>query len=83
MKLMVETAIQPKLLAINNCLIISALFPNQTCEYININNQGVEYSHGEENGNPLQYCCLENPMDTEAWLATVHRVAESDMTIVT
>ena len=74
---MVETATQPKLLAINNCLIISALFPNQTYEYININNQGVEYSHGEENGNPLQYCCLENPMDTEAWLATVHRVTKS------
>ena len=22
---------------------------------------------GEENGNPLQYCCLEDPMDREAW----------------
>ena len=74
---MVETATQPKLLATNNRLIISALFPNKTCEYININNQGVEYSHGEENGNPLQYCCLENHMDTEAWLATIHRVTKS------
>ena len=27
--------------------------------------------------NPLQYSCLENPMDTEAWRATVHGVAKS------
>ena len=30
---------------------------------------------GEGNGNPLQYSCLENPMDSGAWQATVHRVA--------
>ena len=29
------------------------------------------------NGNPLQYSCLENPMDGEAWQATVHAVANS------
>ena len=34
----------------------------------------------EGNGNPLQYSCLENPMDRGAWQATVHGVAESDMT---
>ena len=33
-----------------------------------------------ENGNPLQDSCLENPLDREAWWATVHGVAESDMT---
>ena len=32
---------------------------------------------GEGNGTPLQYSCLENPMDGEAWLAAVHRVAKS------
>ena len=32
---------------------------------------------GEENGNPLQYSCPENPMDRGAWRATVHGVAES------
>ena len=33
------------------------------------------------NGNPLQYCCLGNPMDSGAWQATVHGVPkESDMT---
>ena len=34
----------------------------------------------EGNGNPLQYSCLENPMDGRAWQATVHGVAESDIT---
>ena len=34
-------------------------------------------SSGEGNGNPLQYSCLENPMDRGAWLATVHEVAKS------
>ena len=29
------------------------------------------------NGNPLQYSCLENPMDRGAWQATVHKVIES------
>ena len=32
---------------------------------------------GEGNGNALQYSCLENPMDREAWQATVHRVTNS------
>ena len=36
---------------------------------------GLGRSPGEGNGNPLQYSCLENPMDGEAWLATVHGVA--------
>ena len=33
--------------------------------------------------NPLQYSCLENPMDRGSWWATVHGVAESDMTEAT
>ena len=36
-------------------------------------------SPGEGHGNPLQHSCLENPMDSGAWRATVHRVTkESD-----
>ena len=31
---------------------------------------------GESNGTPLQYSCLENPMDGGAWKAAVHGVAE-------
>ena len=34
-------------------------------------------SSGEGNGNPLQYSCLENPMEGGAWWATAHRVAKS------
>ena len=37
----------------------------------------VQYLGGEGNGNPLQYSCLENPVDRGAWWATVHRVAKS------
>ena len=37
-------------------------------------------SLGEGIGYPLQYSCLENPMDRGAWWATVHEVAESDTT---
>ena len=33
---------------------------------------GLGRSPGAGNGNPLQYSCLENPMDREAWLAIVH-----------
>ena len=36
-------------------------------------------SLGEGNGNPLQYSCLENPMDGGAWWAAVHGVAKSWM----
>ena len=38
---------------------------------------GLGRSPGEGNGNPLQNSCLENPMDREAWWATVHGVAKS------
>ena len=38
---------------------------------------GLGRSPGEGNGNPLQYYCLENPMDRGAWWATVHGVAKS------
>jgi len=38
---------------------------------------GSGRSPGEGNGYPLQYSCLENPMDRGAWWATVHGVAQS------
>ena len=41
---------------------------------------GSGRSTGKGNGNPLQYSCLENPMDIGAWQAIVRRVAELDMT---
>ena len=38
---------------------------------------GLVRSPGGGHGNPLQYSCLEHPMDTGAWQATVHGVAKS------
>ena len=38
---------------------------------------GLGRSPGEETGYPLQYSCLENPMDSGAWRATVHEITES------
>ena len=46
-------------------VLISYLFYTQQCIY------------GEGNGTPLQYSCLENPMDGGAWQAVVHGVAKS------
>ena len=40
-------------------------------------------SPGEENGNPLQYSCLGNPMDRGVWRAIVHLVAKSKHNLVT
>ena len=44
---------------------------------------GSGRSPGEGNGNPLQYSCLENPMDRGAWQATVHGVARVGHDLVT
>ena len=44
---------------------------------------GSGRSPGGEYGNPLQYCCLENPLDRGAWLATVRKIAQSDTAEVT
>ena len=43
---------------------------------------GLGRSPGEGHGNPLQYSCLENPMDRGAWGATVHRVILAGKKIV-
>ena len=37
---------------------------------------GAQFSKGEENGNPLQSSCLENPRDRGAWWAAVYAVAQ-------
>ena len=44
---------------------------------------GSGRSLGGGEGNPLQYSCLENPMDRGAWWAVVHGIAESVMTAAT
>ena len=44
---------------------------------------GLGRSPGEGNHNPLQYSCLENPMDRGAWRATIHTITESNTTQAT
>ena len=44
---------------------------------------GSGWSPGKGNGNPLQYSCLENPMDRGAWQATIHGVARAGHDLVT
>ena len=47
----------------------------------NVGDQGLisgsERSTGEGNGKPLQYSCLENPMNEGSWQATIHGVTKS------
>ena len=45
------------------------------CNQLNLDQAILE--SGEEHGNPLQYSCLENPMDRGAWQATVHGVTQN------
>ena len=51
--------------------------PNERDVRHGSSNPESERSPEEENGNPLQYSCLENSMDRGAWWATVHGVAKS------
>ena len=57
------TTLLISLISFRNCLIVSLGF--------------CMYSIREGNGTPLQYSCLENPMDGGAWWAAVHGIAKS------
>ena len=43
---------------------------------VNIKYSNTKENNGEDNGTPLQYSCLENPMDGGTWKAAVHGVVE-------
>ena len=59
-------------------LIIYISVKEELKQFFKVNSKGVlEMTLGEGNGTPLQYSCLENPMDRGAWWAAVHGVAES------
>ena len=69
-------------LAFKPMLLITVLFPRNSVGKESACNEGDPgsipgsgISPGEGNGNPLQYSCLENPMDRGAWQAAVHVVA--------
>ena len=70
----------------NSCAIPNELlgFPGISADKVSICNAGdpgsipgLERSPGGRHGNPLQYSCLENPMDRGAWRATAHKVTKS------
>ena len=52
------------------------LYKNVHSRFI-YNRPNLGTAHGEGNGTPLQYSCLENPMDRGAWWAAVHGVTKS------
>ena len=49
----------------------------QETQEMRVESLGQEDPLEEENGNPLQYSCLENPMDKGTWQATIQRVTKS------
>ena len=61
--------------------ILALIIKNTTINEGDIRNvdsiPGSEGSPGGENSNPLQYSCLENPMDRGTWWATAHGVENS------
>ena len=74
----------PKLWFSTSCYIASSGGSAVTNSPANVGDEGsvpgLGISPGGGNGNPLQYSCLENPMDRGAWQATVHRAAQLEMT---
>ena len=56
-------------------IMIKGSIPEEDITIINIYTPNI--GAGEGNGTPLQYSCLENPMDGGAWRATVHEVTKS------
>ena len=54
---------------------IKEAFPKVVIFYLSIEN-GVGTSQGEGNDDPLQYFCLENPVDRGAWRAPVHSITK-------
>ena len=73
-----KSSVSPALQA--DSLLKTASFPSSSVSKSSACNAGdlglipgLGRSPGEGNGNPLQYPCMENPMDRGAWQATVHR----------
>ena len=63
--------------------LVAQMVKNDKESACNAGDLGSVPGLGGRHGNPLQYSCLENPMNRGAWQATVHGVAESDTAEVT
>ena len=61
----------------HQALCLFSAFSRSPCR---MQSETLSWLFGEGNDNPFQYSCLENPMVRGAWRATVHGVAELDMT---
>ena len=59
--------------------IVAVLQDEQFCGLMVVMVAASAKCNGEGNGTPLQYSCLENPMDGGAWSAAVHGVARSQI----
>ena len=63
--------------ALSNSMKLSHAYGATKDRWVMVERSDRMWSTGEENGNPLQYSCLENPMDGGAWRATVRGVTKS------
>ena len=64
----------------DQCVLLTELYYALPCYVLYSEAKYACYSRclpGEGNGNPLQYSCLENPMDRGAWWAAVHGIPKS------
>ena len=71
----------PRLLTSPGASQVALVVKNPSANAGDVRDDGLISGSGkpprERNGHPLQYSCLENPMDRRAWQATVHGVAKS------
>ena len=70
-----EILVQAFLLRVTHFLTTNSYQINLSFKLRNLDYSNLD--RGEGNGTPLQYCCLENPMDGGAWWAAVHGVTKS------
>ena len=84
MYIYIEREKKPPKVDIYRCVFIYMGFPGSSAGEESACNAGdlglipgSGRSPGEGNGNPLQYSCVDDPMDSRAWWATVHGVTKS------
>jgi len=76
----INTAVRYQLTSVRKAMVAQPVKNPPAMQEIRVWFLGREDSPGEKTGNPLQYSCLENPMDRGPWQDTVHRVAKKSDT---